>query len=206
MNYLQNRYGISALSKKFKINAVPNEIMIDKETGEVQVKSPNGNIFSYNYISRLNAHIDTVKFNAYNADVYGKIYDIVIENKDLPMTVNKEENLLDGDLGISISNFKAFMLSIDLDSINPSRKISHMDICEIPIILKFKYENSLGTTEEMIVSDTLYKICRTVFSRNDFPSEFTNLRLSSLEISNSDLFDGFEQFILHSLILNLEEV
>ena len=46
-----NRFAISALSKKYKDQALNEEIMVDKTTGEFLIKSPNGTLRPKNSIS-----------------------------------------------------------------------------------------------------------------------------------------------------------
>lgn len=204
MSLLQNRYGISALSKKFKVNAVPNEILIDKDTAEIQIKSADGNIVSYNYISRLNAHIDTFTFNSYNADIYGNLYELEIGNLDLPCKVEKNTNLLDSTIRLAENSFKSFMMSIDIDAINPNITISKLDLAEIPIDIEITYTvNSVETT--ILISEALYKINRMKIYRKDLHVDAILPTIKSIKIGSNVLFDGQEKFILHSILVNVEE-
>lgn len=202
-SFLQNRYGISAISKKYKSKAVPQEIMIDKDSGEIQIRIVDGTVVSYNYLSRLNAHVDTFVFNSYNADLYGKVYELEIGNLDLPCKVEKEVNLLDSPLELTADDFKAFMISIDVDAIEPDTLISKLDLGEVPIEIEIEY--TVNTAKSVIkLSEFLYKINRMKIYKTDLNANATKPTIKSIKIGNNEFFEGHEKFILHSILVNIE--
>lgn len=203
MSTVQNRFALSALSKKYKNKSVPTEIMIDKETGEIQVKSEDGNVISYNYLSRLNAHIDTFVFNSYNADLYGIIYELENSSLDTPCTVNKDTNLIDSNVLITNTDFKAFMISIDLDIIKPNTVISRLDTNNVPIELEIQYTQG-SSTKVMKISEPINIINRLRINKAALHVSATNPTIKSIKIGNSSAFRGDEKFILHSILLNVE--
>lgn len=205
MSLMQNRYAISALSKKFKNKAYPNEIMIDKETGEIQIKCQDGNVISYNYLSRLNAHIDTLVFNSYNADLYGNIFEIELDSIDLPCTVQHSINLLDSPVEVTTRDFKAFIVSVDIDAINPSTLISRLDTDELVVDMEIQFSTG-STTKTIRLSEPLYRLNRLRIAKTDLDKTATNPVLKSLSIKSSPSFTGNEKFIIYSILLNVEEV
>lgn len=205
MSLIQNRYAISALSKKFKNKAYPNEIMIDKATGEIQIKCEDGNVISYNYLSRLNAHIDTLVFNSYNADLYGNIFEIELDNIDLPCTIDHSINLLDTPVEVTTRDFKAFMISVDIDAINPSTLISRLDTDELIMDMEIQF-NTDSTTKTIRLSEPLYRLNRLRIIKKDLDATASNPVIKSLSIKSSPSFKGNEKFIIYSILLNVEEV
>ena len=203
MAKIQNRYVMSALSKKRKEISVPKEIMMDRETGEIQIKSEDGNIISYNYLNRLNSHIDTLVFNSYNADIYGEIYELEIDNLDLPCRVEHYTNILDGELIIAEGDFKSFMLSIDIDSICPSDIISTLDSSEIPIELTIGY--TVGNSKTMVtITEPAYKINRMKITKNDLHQDAIQPTIKSVKIGEVDSL-GDTKIIVYSVLVNVEE-
>lgn len=199
----QNRYGLSALSKQNKKFAVPEEIMVDKLTGEIQIKGPTGNIFSYDYIARLNNQINIFTTNSQNADVYGYMYEIEIPEIDLPAVIPLDTNLLTSKLDIADNKFKYMMFGIDCDVIDPNTTLSKLDHSEIIVELVIEYALN-GEVKNITMEDTLYVTNRRVLRKSTLPKEATDFKLVSVKILSNDELDGNEHFILHSLLTNIE--
>lgn len=61
MPKLTNRFGISALSKGRYQEAIPEELMVDKDTGQILVKNINGDISSYDTLVREAMIVDKLQ-------------------------------------------------------------------------------------------------------------------------------------------------
>jgi hypothetical protein len=108
-----NRFGVSFLSKSRKSEAVAEEVMINKETGEILLKGADGAFLSYNKFSRDNFFIDSFTQLAYSLNLLGKLYSIV-PMTELPMKITENVNLLDAS-AILTDNTKIEKLLIGLD-------------------------------------------------------------------------------------------
>ena len=111
-----NRFAISALSRHNKNSAVPEEIMIHKQTGQILVKSPSGDIISYDSIARMNNHINIVEAKAYLFNMKGDMYYLDIPTIEFPEVINESTNILDSPVSIAVG-LKRIVISVDLDSL-----------------------------------------------------------------------------------------
>ena len=110
-----NRYGISALSKSRFTDAYNEEIMIDKMTGEILVKTPHGDVVSYNYNSRISSALQAIRVAADKVGVYGDIYSIKFDGQ-CPMVIESGQNYAAESVSIPFTK-NVFMFYIDMDSI-----------------------------------------------------------------------------------------
>ena len=122
----KNRFGISLLSKKNHSNAYNEELMVDKDTGEVLIKSPTGHTISYNYNSRSQSQIATTKSIANNLSIYGDIISIELDNMLAPSSMEYDTDYIINPLYIAYSNCKKILFNFDIDAISlVNNGISH---------------------------------------------------------------------------------
>lgn len=110
-----NRYGISLLSKNRYAEAYNEELMIDKSTGEILVKTTTGDVISYDYNSRVNNAIRNLRANALELGVFGTIGSITFDNQ-YPFVVSANTNYMAAPLTINTSNMR-ILFHIDMDSV-----------------------------------------------------------------------------------------
>lgn len=111
------RFGVSLLSKDRYKDAYNQELMVDKLTGEVLVKTPTGDTISYNYNSRLKSHIVETKSIANNVSVYGDIISIEMDDKYAPFTMDFDTNYITSELVFPYENCKKILFNADIDAI-----------------------------------------------------------------------------------------
>lgn len=121
MHYSNKRVGLSYISDKVNLSDIYNEeLIVDKSTGEVLVKTPElGNVISYNYHTRYNNHIlklTTMSFEHCLSQM--SIYQVDNDDIVYPNIDNAfNKNLVDS--GISITHgCNAVVISIDIDSVD----------------------------------------------------------------------------------------
>lgn len=144
----KNRWGISTLSKENRSIAYAEEVMMNKKTGELLIKTPENDIISYNYNSRLKTHLDVVTLMAYNLGIYGKIYSVDLTDLDLP-------NVLDFNKEISTSmtfdeDYTRCMISFDIDCLT----VTENGLTNIRHMPDINYEITRGTTSGNDVTET----------------------------------------------------
>lgn len=114
------RFGISLLSKDRYKNAYNEEVMIDKQTGQILIKTPelnHGDIISYDYNSRITSHITTIKSIANNVSVYGDIVSINFNDDVTPFIMEYSKNHITTPIDIMYNNCKKAIFHADIDAI-----------------------------------------------------------------------------------------
>lgn len=189
-----NRFGISLLSKKNRATAYKEELMVDKDTGEVLIKTPSGDTISYNYNSRLKSQISTIKSIANNVSVYGDIISIELDNLDAPSVMEYDLNYITTALDIPYAECKKILFNIDIDAItvhNTTGSISH-DRNNMLVEMELSLYYSDGTASDpVIISNSIYELNSKVFTLNDnslillnSKKKVAGIRLSSFKIHN----------------------
>lgn len=132
------RFAVSALSRIHKNNAIPGEIMIQKETGQVLIKTNSGDVISYSSLARFKNHIDTLTIMAFNLNISGDMLSIELDDIELPEVIQMNFNLLSEPLLIGTS-LKKILVSIDLDCVEMSSNdglIEHEPFIKIDLMFK----------------------------------------------------------------------
>lgn len=159
----EKRFGISLLSKKNNDIAYKEEVMIDKLTGDIAIKTPVGDIISYNYNAKFNEHLKSVRNDANNLSVYGKIFNIPFTNKIMPMVLESESNLTNS-VYITNSSISGFILHADIDSVAVNIDEFTMDRYFAKIAFQIKLYWSDGTESDIIsVSTDTLTLNNTVY-------------------------------------------
>jgi hypothetical protein len=112
-----NRYAVSLLDKSRKSEAIDQEVLINKLTGEILVKSAAGIFISYNKIAKFDAHIKDVTTLCHGLNFLGNMYELEFDNIDLPNVVEEDINLLSGATTFSADVLTKILISVDLDSL-----------------------------------------------------------------------------------------
>lgn len=177
------RFGISALSRKFKNNALPTEIMIHKKTGQICVKTTEGDTISYDSLSRFNSHIKYLTDLSINLNFFGVMQSITFDNIELPEVIEFNQNLFDEPLLIKSNNFKKLLISIDMDSIEISSNnflIEHEPNCTL--VLKFKKDED----EQLItITKPLSVFNKNIVNINEY---FYGVDMSLYEVYIEELY------------------
>ena len=159
------RFGVSLLSKNRFNDAYPEELMVDKLTGEVLVKTPTGDTISYNYNSRLKTHIVETKSIANNVSVYGDIISIEMDDKYAPFTMDYDTNYITEELIFPYENCKKILFNVDIDAItvNPngmSYERNNM-LLELELSLFF---NDNTTSDKVVLNYSMDKLNHKVLN------------------------------------------
>ena len=81
-------FGISALSKSNHEHAYLNEVMCNKDIGEMALRTNDGDTVSYNYFSRLTTSINTLNHISTFYGIDGMIYSINPTDTSFPMVIS----------------------------------------------------------------------------------------------------------------------
>lgn len=112
-----NRFALSFLSRSNKAQAVTGEVMMDKETGQLLVKTMSGDVMSFDSIARYRARINDVTVLAQTNGMRGLLTQVDFENLELPGVVSENTNFLLSPLTVKVNLLKRFLVSVDIDVI-----------------------------------------------------------------------------------------
>ncbi len=160
------RFGITALSRKFKNDAKPTEILLHKGIGQISVKTTEGDVISYDSMARFKSHIDYLTDLAINLNLFGKMQSITFDNIELPEVINFNQNLFNVPLLIKSNNFKKLLVSIDLDSVEVSSNnflMEHEPFCKMTLL--FKKDND---EREIVINKSINSFNRHVIDVEEY--------------------------------------
>lgn len=115
INELIQRFAISALSRERKHEAVNEEIMVGKYTGEFYIKTKDGVILSADILNRNKTNINEATRIAELMCMSGEMYNVELDELQLPAQIEHSANILqDEDIDIPV-DAKEILFYIDLD-------------------------------------------------------------------------------------------
>jgi len=118
---MPDRIAISLLSRENKADALPEEVMIHKTTGQILIKTTAGDIISFDSLNRIKSHIDNTTTTCLNLDIRGDMSSIEISETELPSIISYDTNILTNSIILyQNKEFAKTILSIDLDCIKLS--------------------------------------------------------------------------------------
>ena len=112
---LLQRFAVSGLSRERKHEAVNEEILIGKHTGEFFIKTKEGVVISTDILNRLKASTDNAVRIAELSGITGDLYRVDFENLILPNHVDYSVNIIEGEPIELPADSKKVLLNLDLD-------------------------------------------------------------------------------------------
>lgn len=215
----EKRFGFSLLSKSNNKIAYPEEVMVDKLTGDFAIKTPLGDTISYNYNTKLNEHMKSARQDANSLSIYGNIYNIPFSNRVMPLSMTKDSANLYESVYIR-GNIKRFVLHADIDSVKINVDEFSMDryygIATFGI--KIHYDDNsisevlLKNVNTIDMNDTIFDLSTT----NDYTNLDTSKGILGIEITQFDITGNTDakknpmnaievRHILNSLFIIVEE-
>lgn len=112
---LLQRFAVSGLSRERKDEAVNEEILIGKYTGEFFIKTKDGVVLSTDVLNRLKSSTDNAIRLAELSGITGDLYKIDFNELVLPNHIDYSVNILENEpIALPITTTK-FLLNLDLD-------------------------------------------------------------------------------------------
>lgn len=220
------RLGISALSREDKANAVPEELMVDKSTGQMLIRTPDGHVVSQDAVQRLSTHIrqieDRVTSNGYMGDI-----GVLELDSEYPITMAADPiiTLVDTESAVVLFDDtpQEFLVSIDLDVVKLSSTYSDLVATGDFITMGVRYTR--GEDLDELVEVTLHSSAlankffdpadvmpKTLITQTDIvPDNFdmtgVTATLEKLEVVKSSEFEDASQYqyILNSVVVFTEK-
>jgi len=163
------RFGVSLLSKDRFDDAYNEEVMIDKFTGEVLVKTQTGDTISYNYNSRLKSHIIETKSIANNMSIYGDIINVEMDNDVYaPFIMEFDKNYITNTITIPYYNCKKILFNVDIDAITVNKSGISSERNNLLLDMELLiYYNDDTTSDPIVISESIDQINHKVFNLTD---------------------------------------
>lgn len=187
------RFGISFLSKDRFTEAYKEELMVDKLTGEVLIKTPAGDTISYNYNSRIKSHIVETRNIANNMSIYGDIISIEMDNVHAPFTMEFDKNYIVNEMIIPYYNCKKILFNVDIDAIDINLTGASYDRNNmlIELVLSLYFDDNT-TSDSINISYSMDQLNHTVLNlidnnqfKNPKNKNIAGIIISSFKINNT---------------------
>lgn len=189
------RYGISLLDRKNHSKAEKQELMIDKETGQILLKKDNGCILSYDSATRFKLSCNNFALAAERNMFFGKIYSVVLDLLLLPSRVEISNDIIPNEV-IHIGNIDKFMLQLDLDVleniVNTFGNVTSMDSLYVDLTL------SRANGDETYISYPLHSQTDIIYLNTLSDTNITSIKISSKD-TEIDILTS--EFIIHNILV-----
>ena len=200
MDDLIQRFAISALSKERKDEALNEEIMVGKYTGEFFIKSKDGIVISTDVLNRLNASSNTAIEIAESIGMVGNLYHLEFDKLQMPCHIDYGINIINSE-PIDVDNCKSILLYIDYDEfdvVGQDVKPVHTD-AKVKLTIEFIDER--GFVTEGHIEKSIQSIN---YSKLEFDSSVT---ITGIEIIKDDnVFNNNavdRTIILHNIFMSV---
>jgi hypothetical protein len=204
MRDLIQRFAISALSRERKNEAINEEILAGKYTGEFYIKTKDGLVLSVDVINRMKSMSHDVIRIAELLNMSGEVFRVDFENMILPSFIDYETNVLQQE-PIELPNCSEVVVYLDIDEYDV------MDDVPTPIqsegVVEFVFEVIKDSVVSNIqINNTLNNINYFKIPFEDF-DKITSIRLSSIVINKDDKVytesESNRVMVLHNIFVTL---
>jgi hypothetical protein len=213
----QNRFAISMLSKSRKAEAINEELMVDKSTGEILIRGVAGEYVSYNRLARFESHINRVTEICHRHNFLGKVYSLELDDYDTPMAIPETTNLLaSGNQVLSLNKkLRTLYLSLDLDCLNSvmdqEKTMLHMKDTVITAQYSFGYNatQDIELTETVVLPLSEFNITMLRPEYPDWTGDDVDydVKLKTLSVARDPIDAPLDlRMILHSAVCVIKEV
>ena len=173
---LLQRFAVSGLSRERKDEAVNEEILIGKHTGEFFIKTKDGVVISTDILNRLKASTDNAIRLAELSGITGDLYKVDFDQLVLPNHVDYSVNIIEEEPIELPINTKKVLLNLDLDEYDILEDTAKPVNTEA--MVKVVVEIALGNGE----NDTI-EIQQSIQNINYYPIELNYEDVISIIIS-----------------------
>jgi hypothetical protein len=197
------RFAISALSRERKGEAINEEIIAGKFTGEFYIKSKDGVVLSADILNREKSATDTAIRIAELVGMTGRLFKVDLEGMTLPNHVDYSTNIVFDD-PISIPDgCKDILINLDLDEydiLGDSFKPVHSE-GKVKIVIS-------NNDKSIVVEKDLRNINYSLISLKDF-SVNNNLKITEITIEQDENVFNVSSIgrtiLLHNIFITVNE-
>lgn len=203
---LIQRFAVSALSKERKDEAVNEEILVGKYTGEFFIKTKDGVVISTDVLNRLKASTDAAIRAAENTGIAGNLFHIDFDNLALPAHVDYSTNIVEEEPIELPANIKKVLLNIDFDEYDIIQDTAKPVHTEAIVDINIQVTLGDGTVNNMVFNQPIDKLNSFIMDLGELVG-VTSIIINSIFI-NQDLAvynTGYSAraIILHNLFVTV---
>jgi hypothetical protein len=204
LNELIQRFAISVLSRERKSEAINEEILAGKYSGEFYIKTKDGVVLSADILNRAKSATDNAVRIAELVGMTGNIYKIDFDDLVLPNHVDYSVNILGNEPITLPDNVKEILINLDLDEYdiveNGEFKIVNSD-AKVKITL-------VGGGKTEVVEKSLRNINFSILDISGF-TKVKNVNIQSISIErSSDVInpDAIDRTVLvHNIFVTVNQ-
>ena len=191
------RFAVSGLSKERYDEAVAEEILVDKNTGEFLLNTLGEVLISNDSLGRFKASFDNAVWMAKQVGLCGNIYQVEIDDIDMPSEIPYDTNILNEDIVIDGAN-KKLMFNFDLNEyiVQDAKAITLNNECTVTIDIV-----QGGKTKSTKLS--LGNMNAAVIDLTGFGSG--EIHVKSIKFNEHVDYIGISKLILHNVFLTINK-
>lgn len=201
LSELIQRFAISALSRERKAEALNEEILVGKYSGEFYIKTKEGIVLSADIMNRAKAATNEAVRIAELVGMTGDIYHVDFENLVLPGFIDYDDNILQQEpINIPV-DAKELLIHLDLDEyniLNGDPQLIHSD-GNVKILIEIVED---GITRYVRVDKDLSSI-----NFNRIPLELkgkvSSIKIMNITIGKAANIGANNTILLHNLFVTI---
>ena len=201
LSELIQRFAISALSRERKAEALNEEILVGKYSGEFYIKTKEGIVLSADIMNRAKAATDEAVRIAELVGMTGDIYHVDFEKLVLPGFVDYDDNILQQEpINIPV-DAKELLIHLDIDEyniLNGDPQLIHSD-GNVKILIEIVED---GITRYVRVDKDLSSI-----NFNRIPLELkgkvSSIKIMNITIGKAANIGANNTILLHNLFVTI---
>ena len=201
LSELIQRFAISALSRERKAEALNEEILVGKYSGEFYIKTKEGIVLSADIMNRAKAATNEAVRIAELVGMTGDIYHVDFENIVLPGFVDYDDNILQQEpINIPV-DAKELLIHLDLDEyniLNGDPQLIHSD-GNVKILIEIVED---GITRYVRIDKDLSSV-----NFNKIPLELkgnvSSIKIMNITIGKAANIGANNTILLHNLFVTI---
>ena len=201
INDLIQRFAISALSRERQHEALNEEIMVGKYTGEFYIKTKDSVILSADIMNRLKASTDEAIRIAELMGMTGELYHVELENKQLPNHIDYSTNILQNDTILLPEGTKEVLINLDIDEYDVEDGIPNIVHSEGNVKILFEIVDN-GQTKYQRIDKNLANVNFGLINFEDY-TNISSIKIIEITIQNAG--NENRTIILHNLYVTVNK-
>lgn len=191
------RFAVSGLSKERYDEAVAEEILVDKKTGEFLLNTLDEVLISNDSLSRFKASFDNAVWMAKQVGLCGNIYQVEIDDIDMPSEIPYNTNILNEPIVVASTN-KKILFNFDLNEyiVQDAKAITLNNECTVTVDIQ---QGGKTKTVELSLGD----MNSSIIDLTNFSSG--EIHVNSITFNEHVDYIGISKLILHNVFLTINK-
>lgn len=198
---LLQRFAISALSRERKNEAVNEEILVGKYTGEFYIKSKDGIILSADISNREKSSTDEAVRIAELMGMTGDFYKVEFTNNLMPKDIDYSVNIIQNDNITLPVDLKELLIYLDIDEFKINGDISEKIYSNGDVKLLFEI-NVGGNVSYLRFNTKLQDVNYFLISFKEY-TDLRSLKLIDITISKDN--EEKRVMLLHNMFVTVNK-